>query len=76
MSWRGFVVRKNSYRAIEYRLVKLRQKETKGRVLEVWLRELGKRLEKKDELDQSQQHKDWLVRYYGSLCEIAAEGKK
>lgn len=68
MSWRGFVVRKNSYRAIEYRLVKLRQKETKGRVLEVWLRELGKRLEKKDELDQSQQHKDWLVRYYGSLC--------
>jgi hypothetical protein len=68
VSWRGFVVRKNSYRAIEYRLVKLRQKETKGRVLEVWLRELGKRLEKKDELDQSQQHKDWLVRYYGSLC--------
>jgi hypothetical protein len=68
VSWRGFVVRKNSYRAIEYRLVKLRQKETKGRVLEVWMRELGKRLEKKDELDQSQQHKDWLVRYYGSLC--------
>jgi hypothetical protein len=56
--------------------VKLREKETKGRIMEVWVNELDKRMNKKDELEQSAQHKDWLVKYYGSLCEIATSGKQ
>jgi hypothetical protein len=70
------VIKKQSYRAIEYRLVKLREKETKGRIMEIWVNELDKRMNKKDELEQSAQHKDWLVKYYGSLCEIATSGKQ
>jgi hypothetical protein len=70
------VIKKQSYRAIEYRLVKLREKETKGRIMEIWVNELDNRMNKKDELEQSAQHKDWLVKYYGSLCEIATSGKQ
>ena len=44
--------------------------------MEIWLNELDKRMNKKDELEQSAQHKDWLVKYYGSLCEIANTGKR
>ncbi len=65
------MIKKQSYKAIEYRLVKLRQKEIKGRVLDVWVDEMRKRAGKKDELEQSAQHKDWLIKYYGGLCEIA-----
>ena len=44
--------------------------------MEIWVNELDKRMNKKDELEQSAQHKDWLVKYYGSLCEIATSGKQ
>ena len=63
--WRTSFLKQQSYRAIEARLLRLKQREKRAEVLREWQR----RTEERQLEGGADHHKEWLVRYYGRLCE-------
>jgi hypothetical protein len=68
--WRKTQIRKNAYEAIEMKLVRFKNKQRKREIFGTWLKRTQEVLYRSGSSNKSEQHKDWLVKYYGDLCSV------
>jgi hypothetical protein len=52
------------------KLVRFKNKQRKREIFSMWHERAQKLLYKSGSSNQSEKHKDWLVKYYGDLCSV------